>query len=231
VRRQGFGERLSEEQWRRLALAGGRRRYDAGGFIMRQGEAGTTVHLLVEGKAKVVLARPDGTEVPLAFRASGELLGEFAAMVGGMRVASVIAMGACETRVFSSARFRKAIAEQRLDRVVWETILARQRESDELRAEQAALPARRRLAAALLRLARTLGEPVQRSVGADATRRAVLLAVALPQRDIADYIGLSRTSIAVEYTRLKEMGVIRTGRAFVAILDLDRLEALAEEWK
>ncbi len=59
-------------------------------------------------------------------------------------------------------------------------------------------------------------------------RRGVLLAISLSQRDIADYIGLSRTSVALEYTRLKELGAIRTGRKYVAIHDLDLLESLAE---
>ncbi|ASU85158.1 Crp/Fnr family transcriptional regulator [Nocardiopsis gilva YIM 90087] len=228
--RHGFGARLTDETWGRLIQAGRPQRYEPGSPIMNQGDPGGSVHLLLEGAVKVAMVRPDGSLVALAFRGPGEILGEFSAWSGAKRAATVLAVGPCQTRVFPTDRFRALAREWGLEDAVWGNILARQCESDELRAEQSALPAGRRLAAALLRLARTLGEPIDPEVsdGAVPRRRGVLLAISLSQRDIADYIGLSRTSVALEYTRLKELGAIRTGRKYVAIHDLDLLESLAE---
>ncbi|WP_338037955.1 helix-turn-helix domain-containing protein [Nocardiopsis halophila] len=45
---------------------------------------------------------------------------------------------------------------------------------------------------------------------------------------MADFVGLSRTSVATAYTRMRQRGLIRTGRSYVAVLDMAALEALAE---
>ncbi|NYE46001.1 CRP-like cAMP-binding protein [Spinactinospora alkalitolerans] len=220
---------MTDEQWRRMAGSGSLRRYVRGEPIMRQGEPGTTVHLVMSGVARVSMLRPEGTEVPLAFRGVGELLGEPSLWSGQARGATVVATAPCETRVFLSDRFRRSVQKAGLESAVWQSILTRQRESDELRAEQSMLSAGRRLATALLRLADTLGEPIEPGIGdAGSSRgRGTLLDIALPQQEIADYIGLSRTSVALEYARLKELGVIRTGRNHVAIHDHALLTSLA----
>ncbi len=59
-------------------------------------------------------------------------------------------------------------------------------------------------------------------------RRAVLVRIPLSQQEIADFVGLSRTSVATAYTRMRQRGLIRTGRSYVAVLDMAALEALAE---
>ncbi|PSK95740.1 CRP-like cAMP-binding protein [Murinocardiopsis flavida] len=227
--RQGFGSLLTDTQWQELASGGSPRSYRPDDLIMIQGDPGTTVHLIVHGIAKVLLIQPEGTEVPLAFRAAGELLGEPSIWSRQRRAATVVAASACTTRVFRSDRFRRRIQAAGLESAVWQTILRRQRESDELRAEWSVLSARRRLAAALLRLSDTLGEPIGAAVGSTpgAGEIGVLLRIALSQQELADYIGVSRTSVALEYARLKELGVIRTGRSFVAIHDRPTLAALA----
>lgn len=226
--RQGFGGRLADGQWLRLVHSGRRKKHNPGETIVRQGETGATVHLLVDGKVKITATRAEGAETPLAFRGYGEILGEFAAWSGTPRAATAVAVETCRTRVFPSERFRSLVRELGMEEMVWENILARQRESDEVRAEQNTLPAGRRLAAALVRLARSLGDPIAPETNGHGDReKGVLLGVALPQQDIADYIGLSRTSVALEYTRLKEAGTIRTGRKYVAIRDFAALERMA----
>ncbi len=227
--RQGFGSLVTDEQWRRMARNGSLQRYVRGEPIMRQGEPATTVHLLTSGVARVSMLRPEGTEVPLAFRGAGELLGEPSLWSSQARGATVVAAASCETRMFLSDRFRRCVRSAGLESAVWQNILARQRESDELRAEQSMLSAGRRLATALLRLADTLGEPIESRIGDTGSSQegGTLLSIALPQQEIADYIGLSRTSVALEYARLKELGVIRTGRNYVAIHDHALLTSLA----
>lgn len=106
----------------------------------------------------------------------------------------------------------------------------RQDESDRIRMQQTTLPAERRLPAALLHLASVVGEALPAPVrdhGTPATR-GCLLSISLAQHGIAGFAGMSHTSVHNAYTLLKERGVIRTGRQYVAILDLAALKALAE---
>lgn len=227
--RQDFASLLTDQQRRALLNQGHSRRYRRGEVIMRQGEPGTTLHLLLSGRVNVVVSHPDGREVPLAFRGPGELLGEPSLWGPRARGATVLARDHCRTLVFTSERFRDHVRRAGLEAAVWETVLARQRESDAVRAEQSALCGRRRVAAALLRLVDVLGEPVLPAIGDDGPHGSggALVAVSLTQQELADHIGLSRTSVALEYTRLKQLGILRVGRNYVAVRDREALAAVA----
>ncbi|SKA19209.1 cAMP-binding domain of CRP or a regulatory subunit of cAMP-dependent protein kinases [Marinactinospora thermotolerans DSM 45154] len=197
---------------------------------MRQGDPGGSVHLLVEGRVKVTLIRPDGEEVMLIMRTVGEALGEMSVISGRPRTATVTSVGPSQTRMLTEERFRDFIRSMELEPPLLRHLVERQNESDLLRAEQVTLPAGRRLAAALLRLSRLSGEPIEPGLGGPQGEggRGVLLRLGLSQRELGESIGLSRTSVAVEFTRLREIGLIRTGRQYVAVLDVERLRQLAE---
>lgn len=74
-----------------------------------------------------------------------------------------------------------------------------------------------------------LGEPTPAPLtdGPDRPGEGRLLHIPLPQQEVGGFAGLSRTSVHNAYTQLKELGLIRTGRQYVAVVDLARLEALA----
>ncbi|MCY9786026.1 Crp/Fnr family transcriptional regulator [Nocardiopsis sp. EMB25] len=225
---------MTDEQWVRFLKAGATRRFDAGEPILRQGERGDAVFMLAEGAVKVMMVRPEGTESLIALRGVGEALGEFAALSGLPRTVTVLASGPCLTRVLSGPQFRLLAKRMDLERVLWEHIVTRQQESDSLRAEMAGLPSGQRLAATLLRLARAMGSDIGARMGPDGggeregVHRGAVLELGLTQRELGDSIGLSRASIAAEFSRLRALGVISTGRRFIAIRDVERLGRLAE---
>ncbi|RCV58153.1 Crp/Fnr family transcriptional regulator [Marinitenerispora sediminis] len=225
--RQGFGGVLTDDQWTRLTKAGTRRRHEAGSQIMRQGEPGDSVHLLVAGRVKVSMVRPDGQEVLLVVRSYGEALGEMAAITGRPRSATVTAIGTCYTHVVLRDRFRQLVNQMGLDAALLEHFVVRQVESDATRAEQTALPAERRLAKILVQLAAFGGENIAPDVTANGRRSRQGVLFGLSQQDIADHIGASRSSVAQAFIRFRELGIVRTGRQFVAVHDLDRLRAIA----
>ncbi|ASU85588.1 Crp/Fnr family transcriptional regulator [Nocardiopsis gilva YIM 90087] len=237
--RQGFGALLTDEQWARFLRAGTTRRFQVGEVIIRQGDRGEAVYMLAEGTVKVSMVRTDGTESLIALRGPGESLGELSALSGLPRTATVAASGgSCLTRVLSGAQFRLLVKTMELEHALWEHIVLRQHESESLRAEMAALPAGQRLAITLLRLAASLGSDVSEAggppdrqesrTGRTRARRGTVLKFGLTQRELGDSIGLSRASIAAEFGKLRSLGVISTGRRFVAIRDVERLRRLAE---
>lgn len=229
--RRGFGGLVSDGQWERLLASAVPRTFTAGQTLLRQGEASGGVHLMVGGRAKVVSVRADGSCVPLAFRASGEMLGE-SALVGAERPrnATVTALCPGSTAFLPALRFQRLLTELGLEAVLWRSVLMRQDEGDRIRVQQTVLPAERRLPAALVHLASVVGEPIPDPVSDRGTPATYgrLLRISLAQREIAEFAGMSRTSVHNAYTQLRERGIIRTGRQYVAILDLPALEALAE---
>ncbi len=232
ARRKGFGGLLSDDQWARLLKAGRTRRFRENERIIGQDDRDTTVFLLAEGLVKVSIVGAEGVESLLAVRGPGESLGEMAALSGLPRTATVVASdGGCLTRVLSSAQFRTLTADMGLERALWEHSVLRQRESESLRAEMAAFPAGRRLAATLVRLATMLGSDIDVDpgrAGHAGPARGIMLRVGLSQKELGDAIGLSRATVASELTRLRGLGVLATGRQYVAIRDLNRLRRLAE---
>lgn len=229
--RQGFGGLLSDEQWAHFLKAGNTRRHQAGTTIIHQGDQDSAVFLLVEGTVKVSTVRADGTRTLLALRGPGESLGELSALSGLPRTATVAASGGdCLTRVLSSAQFRILAQDMGLESALWKHTVARQSESESLRAELTALPARQRLAAALLRLASLSGADIEgaHTAGPAGNGHGVMLKLGLSQKELGDSIGLSRTSVSTEFTRLRSLGVIRTGRQYIAVLDVGRLRRLAD---
>lgn len=228
--RHGFGGLLTDREWDRLTVSVPPTPFTPGQALLRQGDTGSGVHLMLSGRARVESVRADGTSVPLAFRSYGDVLGESVlAGEGRARNATVTAMGAGSTAYLSAAHFQRRLTALGLGAALWRSVFERQDESDQIRVQQAVLPAERRLPAALVHLASMLGEPIPAMLTdrPGGPVQSCLLRIPLPQQEIAAFAGLSRTSVYNAYTRMRERGLIRTGRQYVAILDLAGLEALA----
>ncbi|MFC3521939.1 Crp/Fnr family transcriptional regulator [Streptomonospora nanhaiensis] len=217
---------LTDDQWARFVKAGRDRVFAEGTPVIRQGDRDGSVFLLLEGTVKVTMVREDGTGLLLALRGPGESLGEFSALSGLPRSATVMpSSGRCRTRVLTSEQFRLLVKSMRLEQALWEHVVQRQTESESLRAEMAALPAGQRLAATLLRLAQLVGSDVEHVAS---TRRSVVVRLGLSQRELGDSIGLSRAAVANEFRQLRRLDVVRTGREYVVIRNVARLKAVAE---
>ncbi|WP_049567070.1 Crp/Fnr family transcriptional regulator [Nocardiopsis sp. SBT366] len=228
--RHGFGELVSDELWSRLVSSAPHRPFEAGQALINQGDIGQGVHLILSGRARVESVYADGTSAPLAFRTHGEILGESVLAGGGRtRNATVTALCGGSTAYLPAERFQNRLRELNLVDALWESVFKRQDESDQIRVQLARLPAERRLPAALVHLAAMLGEPTPPPLtdGPDRPGEGRLLHIPLPQQEVGGFAGLSRTSVHNAYTQLKELGLIRTGRQYVVVVDLARLETLA----
>lgn len=227
MRRRGFGGLISDEQWKQLVSAASHRLFSAGQVLLRQGETGHGVYLMLSGRVRVVSVYADGTSTPLAFRTCGEILGE-SVLAGAGRTCNATVTALCDggTAYLSTERFQRKIRDLDLVPVLMGSALNRQGESDQIRGQVAQLPAKRRVAAVLVHLAVVFGEPVS-APGSERRGAGQTLHVPLSQAEIGGFVGLSRTSLHNVYIQLKELGLIRTDGKYVSVLDLTRLEALS----
>jgi CRP/FNR family cyclic AMP-dependent transcriptional regulator len=215
----GVRSLLPPELWESLVSRGLRRVYRTGDRLMSEGETDTRVVVLTEGRVKVTCNEEDGTEVLLAIRCAGDVLGERAAIDHGVRSATVTALRPCTARVLTADEFMQFVSEHNLGMALLRLAIARQREGQQIRVELSTLPAERRLARTLLRLADTMdGEP----------GGSVTLDLALPQEELARAIGASRSQVAAHLGRLRELGIVSTGRRRLVVHDLARLRAVAD---
>jgi CRP/FNR family transcriptional regulator, cyclic AMP receptor protein len=205
---------VSREKWSRLTSAGTTRRHEPGAVLLHQGDPATHVYVLVAGRVKVLRTSVDGDVLVLAIRGPGEILGDIAVLGEEDRSATVVAVDRCETRVITADRFLQLVRSLDLEAELLRHAMSRIREAEAWRAEVATLPAGPRLVRTLLRLA--------------AAAPAAAVDVGLSQTEIGQAAGLSRSTVAVEFARLRQRGFIATARRRIVITNLAGLRALAE---
>lgn len=205
---------VSAEAWKRLLSAGSPHFYEAGAVVLRQGEPATHVLALVAGRVKAIRTSHDGSVLVLGVRGPGEILGDIAVLGDDSRSATVITVDRCETRIIPADRFLLLVQSLGLETQLFRHAMGRIREGEAWRAELAALPAGPRLARALLRLA-VPGPDGAADVGLD-------------QTELGQAAGLSRSTVAAELARLRDLDVIATTRRRIVITDLPRLQTRAE---
>jgi len=218
----GLGGQLPPQAWNALLFDGSSRTYERGETLLVQGDTGSYVLVLFSGRVKVSRVEYDGTEMLLAVRFPGEILGEIAILDGEERSATVTALEACLAYALPAARFLRIIDRYDARDLVMKHILARYREGERIRAELAGLPAPQRLVATLVRLA----EAAQSENANGNGRPSVDLK--LSQSELASGIGLSRATVADELAKLRQNGLVSTARRSLRILDLARLRKLRD---
>ena len=91
---------MSARQARLFALATNIRTVPDGDRLIRQGDAGTEMYVVVEGKVRIWIERPDGSAMPIGEQGRGTTLGE-AGNFSRRRTANVTAVGATRVLAFS----------------------------------------------------------------------------------------------------------------------------------
>ncbi|MDT8913988.1 Crp/Fnr family transcriptional regulator [Amycolatopsis sp. PS_44_ISF1] len=215
----GFWTALPADGRAKIAGLGTRRTYRRGEILCREGDPGGIVLVLVRGHARIITVTPDGREVLIAVRGSGDVVGELAAIDGGPRSATVEALEAVEALELAGGRFT-ALCRREPD-IAWALLLVL---SERLRAvgkqwlDLGGGAIARRVAAQLMQLA------VQHGV-----RRGADIEVAVPgtQAELAMTAAISRESWARVTRELRTRGVISTGRGRLTIHRMDELRRLA----
>jgi CRP/FNR family cyclic AMP-dependent transcriptional regulator len=207
----GLGTLLPGEAWQALLTSGTVRRFERGEILMRQGEPGSYVFILVTGRVKVARVDVDGNELLLAIRGVADIVGELAVLGGRMRSATVTALVPCITYVLSASTFLRIVRERRVEEILLRYLIDRQRESDDARAELAGLNAMQRVGRVLLRFASVAGgEHPDLDISQD---------------ELAAAAGLSRASVAAALAILRQHGLVATGRRSLVIQDLPGLRS------
>ena len=112
LRRIGMFEALNPEQLGRLAEEGIERVYAAGEPVIRQGDPGTSLFVIMHGRVEVLVLQDGTPSVRLATLEAGDYFGEMSLMTGTPRSATVTAL--VETRLLEVGKesFRRILAAQ-----------------------------------------------------------------------------------------------------------------------
>jgi CRP-like cAMP-binding protein len=211
---------LPEPSLRRLLDIGTLRRFpEAGRTVLREGEDGALVVLLLSGVVKARGHSSDGNERLLAIRMGGDLVGELAVFDGHPRSASVITASVVTARLASRAEFLDCLdRDPRLWRAVCAAISGKVRSANELRLDFAGYDGLTRVIRVLYSIAIMYGEQVG---------DRVWLPPALTQPELAGLAGTSEPTAHRALRELRAAGIAATGYRRVTVLDLPRLRQRA----
>ena len=127
--------------------------------LFETGDEGDGCYRLEKGLLKVSLISPQVRERIIAIITPGAVVGDLAVIDGLPRSASVHALTDCELRFLSRAAFERLAQEHpQIHQYLMKLLAARLRHADDIIASLAFLPAKARVAQALLALAENLGE-------------------------------------------------------------------------
>ena len=112
LRGVGVWAALSEPALRATAAAMRPAAFAAGEPIIRQGEPGRHLHVLMAGEAEVRVHGSHGTAVTVATMSAGACFGEMSLLSGDLTSADVVAADPCETLTLDRAAFEALVAEQ-----------------------------------------------------------------------------------------------------------------------
>jgi CRP/FNR family transcriptional regulator, cyclic AMP receptor protein len=197
---RGFRALLGENRWRTLEQRGALRRYEPGDHLLRQGEEGGFLIVLISGRVKVLAGDRQGSELLLSLRGTGDLVGEMAAGRNAVRTATVQALDVCVGRVLMRSEFERFLDERDARATYADYLVAKLSETVPYQVQQVHFGSRRRLARLFLEVVRRAD-----TTSPDCYR------IPFSQEALARALGMVRSTVAEQIKAMRADGVLGPG--------------------
>lgn len=198
------------------------RRWRRGEVLFHEGDKSEWVAVLQTGRIKASSHTATGSEVVLAVRGPGALLGEISAIDRDTRSATLQALEPVTALVMPLQDFEGyLVSHGRITYLLMRTLSQKLRDSDRKRVEFGAQDTTGRVAARIVELVERFGTAGSRPGEIDIQLR-------LSQDELAGWVGSSREAVSKALGVLRSAGWIRTSRLSVVVLNLPALRARAE---
>lgn len=208
---------MTREEMHRLAERTQMRAYARGKIIAQPDDPSETIYLIKEGRVKLCRYSATGREQILALLEPGDIFGE-RSLVGASAAMHCEAFEDTLICVLHREDFEDLMRmKPDLALRVMKVLAERLRRVEETVEDLAFRDVPGRLAAVLVRLAETYGEPH------DGGRR---LALRLTHQDLASMIGATRETVTTVLNRFRDEGLLTTEGRHIIIADLERLRTL-----
>lgn len=178
--------------------------------MLRQGDPGSTVILILSGRAKVVYSAPDGTETLLSIRGPGDVIGEMACTTDEPRSATVQALEPVDARVIPFGEFTDLVKQFSWGVPLQRYWVDRLRQACQLTWRIPAQSPQRKIAALFVALLETGNTH----------------SVPMTQQEIADMFGLSRRTVGEVLRQWQRHGFILVRRSRMEIIEPGRIRSM-----
>ncbi|MGM1065522.1 Crp/Fnr family transcriptional regulator [Saccharothrix sp. Mg75] len=206
---------LTDAEREVLLACGVEESYGAREEVLHEGDTSRSVHVVLEGRVKVVAASTRGCGHVLAVRRAGDVLGELAAIDGKPRTATVTAVDDLTVLRVPADRFTSALrANPGIALALLAVMCGRLRTATRRRTEFGDSTTAQRLASLLSELADEHG-----AAHAD----GVAITLPFSQEELAGSIASSRKAVVRALRALRDEGIVATARQRVVVLRPDAL--------
>lgn len=193
------------------------RSFEVGQLVLAKDDASNDVMLLLSGQVRVTLYSEAGREIAIKEITEGHIFGDYAAIDGAARSASVVAITPLQVARVKAAAFMTLLEQcPAAAKAQMQTLVAMIRELAERVYELSALKASTRLHHYLVKLAQPVGE-----------NRAEI-SPKPTHADISAFISAQRPVVTQELVRLANNGIITQEKDRLLINDFKTLSMLAE---
>ena len=210
---------LDPEDLDRLAGMARSLAFDDGAAVFRKGDPSRSLYVIVAGRLKIASGSADGREMVMNLLGPGDAFGEVALLDGGGRTADAVCIEPLRVLAFDRSDlipFLEAKPSLMLRMLV--ALAERVRWISTSYEDSTFLSVRVRMAKRLLRLAEDFGVD---------TPAGVRITVALPQRELASHIGVTRETISRLLQDWQGDGLIVVNRGMILLPNKARLAAVA----
>jgi CRP-like cAMP-binding protein len=188
--------------------------------IYFEGDSADHLYLVAMGKVKLIRYPASGRDVLLDILHGADYFGVLSMLGNPVHTETAIAQTDCCILQISSADFESILSQHpEVTRRVLEAVSQRLAESQEVIKQLSSYTAEQRIAAALLRLARKLGE---------AHGENVLIQLPFSRQDLAAMSGVTTETVSRVMNGFAQERLIKSGRKWVTITDAKRLKQLVE---
>ena len=189
--------------------------------IYFEGDEAEYLYLVAMGKVKLIRNTDSGREVLLDILRGGEYFGALMAFGGRVHTETAVAQTDCCILQISSVDFESILSEYPdVTRKVLEAVSKRLTQSQDVVKQLSTYTVEQRIASALLRLAEKLGE---------VRGQGVLIQLPFSRQDLAAMTGSTTETVSRVMSRFVEDGLVKSGRKWVTITGMKRLEELVEK--
>lgn len=191
------------------------RRFARNSRILRKGDPGSGMLVVLRGKVRISAPAEDGKDVMLDIAGPGEIIGELSLIDGRERSADIMALEDCVLLVVERTYFL-ALLRSNVDLCLrlMNVLCERLRQTDLALEEMVSLNLPTRLGRLLLRLARDYG---------GATADGVRIGVRLSQKDLSALVGASREKVNKQLRHWQQDGIVARVSNYLVILRPEEL--------
>lgn len=217
-------EQLIEPTQQRILNTGQQSTYAVSDFLIHDGDRSSQVFFVLDGLLKVVKSSANGRVSFVALRGSGSIVGDLGLLSPSPRAGSIQAVNKTTVVYLTESEFRALLSEcPDFSSALLSNLASRLQEATDQIHDLMSVDAVTRLAGRLVLLAKESSD-VPRSIGS-----TLGLDLPISQQEVGEWAGLSRAATGKALGKLRELGLINTGRMSMQINDLARLTAIATE--